>query len=307
MKIKELVFDENDNDNGIFAVSFVENPAIEKDFIFFSKEDFVKAKGFDPIIPAVNSLNQIKHPIFGWTFWKMVSVSNEPWQITTSREFCKKHANPNNNVYHIDEIRGWNNFVSNTPKYQEGWNMNSNFCSSFTGMRSRYFLLDKQMYNCRHMLVPIETLKGVPPRLRTLYGITLEKEERFEINFEVSNKEQRIIRGVAMIPNVLIYRKDPETNEEYYVYFKKETIKKLKDRYGFNREITIQHKENITGNAILLNSWIYPDEKNDNCEVKDLKEGSWCLEYKILNTSLWEIIKDKGIKGFSVEALLSFS
>jgi hypothetical protein len=301
MKIKELIFNEEDQESGILAISFVENPAIEKDFIFFNQEDFVKGgKG------VTRTPNQMKHNLFGWKFWKVITVNNEPWEIDTSRPFCKHHANPKNgrNIFHIDEIRSWNNNYVSQKDWSEGWITQSNFCQNFTGTKSHYFKLDKQMYNCRHAFTPIEIPSQVPPRLRKQYGITLEKEEPFQINFSVTDKEQRIIRGVAMIPNILIYRRNQETNEEFYVFFSKDTIKKLKDKYGFNREITIQHQENITGNAILLNSWIYPEDKDDNCGITDLKQGSWCLEYKILNEKLWEVIKNKGVKGFSVEALL---
>jgi hypothetical protein len=38
MKIVELIIDENDNESGVEAVSVVENPAIELDFVALSKE-----------------------------------------------------------------------------------------------------------------------------------------------------------------------------------------------------------------------------------------------------------------------------
>ena len=82
------------------------------------------------------------------------------------------------------------------------------------------------------------------------------------------------------------------------MFFSRETIRKIKEKYGFNRTITIEHAGDITGNAILLDSWLVEDEEKGQTE--------WYLKYKILNDKLWEVIKDEMVTGFSVEALFTF-
>ena len=47
MKIIELVLDELDELNGIEAISIVENPAIEEDFIALKKQDKIKLAEVD--------------------------------------------------------------------------------------------------------------------------------------------------------------------------------------------------------------------------------------------------------------------
>lgn len=295
MKIKELKFDENDLDSGIQAISFVTNPAIEKDFIFFS-DDFLKVgKG---IKTPLTDTQKLLDPTYGWKYWEMKTRNNETPTIPTSHEFCKKHVD---GVYSVDDIHNWESQFGTT----DGWINNSKgeglYCQNFKGMSESNFNLDQQLFNCRHFLTPCRDVKKIK---KAGYKLSSDKPsvQTFSMDFSISNAEQRQIKGVCMIADLLIYRRDPVTQEEYHVYFSRDTIKKLKERYGFNREITIQHEENITGNAILLNSWLYPEEKDDNCGA-DFKFG-WCLEYKILNETLWNKIKEKGIKGFSVEALL---
>ena len=58
MKIVELIIDENDEFNGVEAISIVENPAIEEDFIALKDEDPVKLAEIDKI--GLTIANNIK-------------------------------------------------------------------------------------------------------------------------------------------------------------------------------------------------------------------------------------------------------
>lgn len=294
MKIKELYITDEDIDAGIVAISFVSSPAIEKDFQFFNKQVFLKGKD----IPETDTRKLLTDD-GNWKFWRMATRNNETPIIETSHEFCKKHAIPPNNIYHIDEIRNWHSTLSSEEK--KGWIDESNFTKEFKGRYSDNFNMDQQLYNCRHFLTPVRDINEIPENKK--YLLSSQRKQSIKVNFEIGNREKRTIKGVAMIPNILIYRYTPQEGD-FYVYFTRETIKKLKDKYGYNRSITIQHQEDITGNAILMDSWIYPTEKNDSCGVDNLKDGSWCVEYKIINEKLWNVIKEKGVKGFSVELLL---
>jgi hypothetical protein len=72
--------------------------------------------------------------------------------------------------------------------------------------------------------------------------ITMSKEHKFEFK-EVSN-EKRILMGAAMIPDKPIYRVDGE--EEYYVFFTKETIRRASELYlmnGKQNNATYEHEE----------------------------------------------------------------
>jgi len=307
MRIVEWILNDQDDEDGVLAVSLVSNPAIELDMQFFQRQDFLTRTTSDGQTKTITDIQKLRNPIYGYNFWEVKTRNNEPWKIDTSHPFCIEHAKPGNNVYHITEIWDWANKVSSTSSLQDGWITESDFTSKFRGNQAQNYNLDQQLYNCRHTLVPVYEVSKVPTyKLKYPWPETFSKVPKKDTNFmkfEISNKEKRQIKGVAMVPDKLIYRTDGQN--EYYGYFKKETIKKMKQKYGFNRELTIQHQDNITGTAILMDSWIYSEEKNDNCGINDLKDGSWCLEYKILSDKLWDIIKMEGVKGFSIEAILS--
>ena len=80
-----------------------------------------------------------------------------------------------------------------------------------------------------------------------------------------------------------------------YIYFSRDTVRKLQKKYGFNRTVTIMHQEDITGAVILLDSWIV---ENDT-----MNETQWFVKYKIVSDKLWQLIKEKKVKGFSIESL----
>ena len=117
----------------------------------------------------------------------------------------------------------------------------------------------------------------------------------FTIDFRVSNEEKREVEGMALQSGQFIYRHDINGLGPGYVFFTRDTIRKVMKRYGFNRTITIEHSENITGSAILLNSWLDEDDGNNITK--------WYLKYKIIDDTLWNAIKLGLIKGFSIEGL----
>jgi hypothetical protein len=56
--------------------------------------------------------------------------------------------------------------------------------------------------------------------------IALSKKD---VNLKTIDKEQRILMGPALIPDKMIYRREEEN--EYYIYFSKETVKKVSEAY----------------------------------------------------------------------------
>ena len=119
------------------------------------------------------------------------------------------------------------------------------------------------------------------------------KNNSHKIFFDIQNEEQRIVTGLVMKSGQWIKRKDADNSgNPGYIYFSRETIRKMRDIFGFNRKMTIFHSDEITGDTILLESFL--KENQDTTE--------WHLTYKILTDKLWSYIKDNRIKGFSIEA-----
>ena len=132
--------------------------------------------------------------------------------------------------------------------------------------------------------------------------ITMSKEHKFEFK-EVDN-EKRILMGAAMIPEKPIYRVDGD--EEYYVFFTKETIRRASELYLMNGKqgnATLEHEQKIEGLS-LVESWIIEDSDKDKSRAYGLEYpvGTWMVSMKVNNDDIWEgYVKEGKVKGFSIE------
>lgn len=115
--------------------------------------------------------------------------------------------------------------------------------------------------------------------------------EHHFVKMEMFNEEKREVKGLVLKSSQLIYRNDVGDGKPGYVYFSRDTVRKLKQKYGWNRAITFQHLDQITGSAILMDTYLEEDDK----------ETRWFVKYKIINEKLWNKIKDNSVKGFSIE------
>ena len=121
--------------------------------------------------------------------------------------------------------------------------------------------------------------------------------------FAMQNKEKRLLMGAALIPDKPIYRTDGEN--EYYVYFSKETVRKAMELFfknGYQNNATIEHDYDVDGTTIV-ESWIIEDETLDKSRAYglDLPVGTWMVSMKIDNENIWRRVKDGEFKGFSIE------
>jgi hypothetical protein len=119
------------------------------------------------------------------------------------------------------------------------------------------------------------------------------------------DEDKQILVGPALIPNKKIPRVDGETNEEYLVYFKEETISKAQELFMKtlrNNNATYEHKMEI-GGVSVIESWI-KESKHDKSEefgFSELPIGTWFIKMKVDNQDVWEQVKQGNIKGFSIE------
>lgn len=119
------------------------------------------------------------------------------------------------------------------------------------------------------------------------------------------DEDKRLLIGAALIPDKKIYRFNPETQKEYNVYFSKETIKRASELYLMNNNqdsATLEHDTKISG-VTAVESWIVADKDRDKSAVYgiDVPVGTWMLSLKVDNEDIWKKVKDKSVKGYSIE------
>lgn len=125
-----------------------------------------------------------------------------------------------------------------------------------------------------------------------------------EIKLAEVDKEKRILLGALLIPNKPIYRRSGE--DEYYIYFSKNTVKKASELYlmrGNQNNSTLEHQYELNGLS-LVESWIIEDKDKDKSALynMDLPIGTWMGAVKVNNEDVWNnYVKTGKVKGFSIE------
>jgi hypothetical protein len=130
-------------------------------------------------------------------------------------------------------------------------------------------------------------------------------KEKNNLTFAKVDEEKRMLISPALIPNKQIFRHDPNTDSDYYVYFSKETVQKASELYlkhNNHHKATYQHQDRVSG-ILTVESWIIEDTKLDKSTLYgySLPVGTWMVKLKIDNDEIWQKIKAGELKGLSIE------
>ena len=129
-------------------------------------------------------------------------------------------------------------------------------------------------------------------------------KEKNNLTFAKVDEEKRMLVSPALIPNKQIFRHDPNTDSDYYVYFSPDTVRKASELYlkhNNHHKATYQHQDRVSG-VLTVESWIKEgDSDKSKLYGYDLPNGTWFVKMKIENDELWEKIKAGELKGLSIE------
>lgn len=128
---------------------------------------------------------------------------------------------------------------------------------------------------------------------------------KHEVLLKEVDKEKRILMGAALVPNKQIFRRNEKTDEDYYIFFSEDTVRKASELYfqkSNHQNATLEHSEKLKGTTIV-ESWIVENSKTDKSALygMDLPKGTWMVSMKIEDDALYEKAKTGEVKGFSIE------
>ncbi|MCP3700199.1 MAG: hypothetical protein GY920_16865, partial [Aliivibrio sp.] len=188
-----------------------------------------------------------------------------------------------------------------------------------TGFRHNgqpYSIFDfKGGVNCKHHWEELEVFKNNnnetvmiskgPARGRAGQAASASNNYwRYPGSFAFSEDEQQIVVGPAMIPQILIPRKDAMGNL-FHVFFSQETIKDIAEKFMKEQKLhntDVNHNDEVVQENTLLESWIVSDPKRDKSSIYgfDVPKGAWMVSYKINNKDTWNKIKNGELNGYSI-------
>jgi len=130
-------------------------------------------------------------------------------------------------------------------------------------------------------------------------------KEKNNLTFAKVDEEKRMLVSPALIPNKQIFRHDPNTDSDYYVYFSPDTVRKASELYlkhNNHHKATYQHQDRVSG-ILTVESWIIEDTKLDKSTLYgySLPVGTWMVKLSISNDEIWSKIKAGELKGLSIE------
>ena len=127
---------------------------------------------------------------------------------------------------------------------------------------------------------------------------------KHEVELKEVDTEKKILMGAALVPNKQIYRRN-DKNEEYYIFFSQDTIRRASELFLMNsnqNNTTLEHNQKLKG-LTVVESWIIEDLEQDKSKKYgfSLPIGTWMISMKVNNEDVWAKVKDGSVKGFSIE------
>lgn len=140
--------------------------------------------------------------------------------------------------------------------------------------------------------------------------ITLSKlPKKVEPKFQF-NEEKRIVTGVAIATDQLIYRRDDD-GYEYDVYFTKQDVFKIMKMFakkGYHNNVNLMHDMSQKVNdCYMIESYFINDERTNipkEFANQNLRAGSLIFSYYVEGNETWKFVKENGA-GFSLEGWFS--
>jgi hypothetical protein len=140
--------------------------------------------------------------------------------------------------------------------------------------------------------------------------VYFSKEGKQQIKFATVDNDKRTIVAPVLIPDMQILRIDELTGEEYKVYFTKETVEQLAQKYlkdGYQNKATFEHLENIDGEVTVVESWVSKSPTKDKSALyfnRAFPVGTWFVTFKVNSEELWQdYIKTGKVKAVSLEGI----
>ena len=129
-----------------------------------------------------------------------------------------------------------------------------------------------------------------------------------EVKLAEVDKEKRILLGMVLEPNKLVYRNSKEGG--YNIVFNEETIEQLAHNFyqaNYQANSTIEHTGKRIEGVTFVESWVVENEDIDKQKLHGLNhpKGSWMVKMKVDNDTVWnDYVKTGKVKGFSIDGLI---
>lgn len=321
----ELVISEDPAaDTEVNFIALVKKPAIERNFLAFSQEDFVdpgptesQDEFIGRCIPAMigEGYEQDQAAAICYTKWEDRERMASEFQETITDIPDDVRANARNAVEWAEK-NGWGSCGTPVGKRRASQLAERGGAVSLDTVRRMYSYLSRHAGD-------LDNSKGYGDGCGKLmydawggksglsWARNILRQESMHA-FAIQDEDERIVSGPLMVPGKKIYRRDQDTGAEYFVTFSADTIKAIalkfmRKRYQGN--VNIMHDgDQVVPGAVLFETWIKDEKRGVGgmAGYDDLPDGTWFGSIKIEDQNTWEDVKAGKLQGFSVEGVFGY-
>jgi len=260
--------------------------------------------------------------------YRYAARPGRPSTLTTSRKFCKDMISANK-TYRLEDInKVLNGFKTEYPGSGNWGDSFFRFGGPNCGHiwvkvtyqeifkkkdpNPKYITTDEQDDSEAALIAGTnmneKTLENPSPQTIKRAGLgQFSSQEITKFNEELAKKYQ--VAGAVLIPDKLIYRRDPKTNEEFYVFFSPKSVETIAYKYirdKNNNNSNIEHNSNQPiNNVSLVESWIIEDPEHDKSNQYGFKlaKGTWfgIVDFSKNQKFYTDFIEKGKVQGFSLE------
>lgn len=123
------------------------------------------------------------------------------------------------------------------------------------------------------------------------------------MKFSIQDEEQRMVLGVVMVPEKLIYRETAD-GLPFYIKYEADTIHKMAEKFFETRDVNAvdtDHSFQLVDGVTLVQAFFINREKGiDPKGFEDMPDDTLMFQYHIKNDEIWEGVKNGTWKGFSL-------
>lgn len=161
--------------------------------------------------------------------------------------------------------------------------------------------------------LPIYKIKVDPSKKSAgVFAVSLVDQPAIEVDWIKLNKEilffenidQQMLYGPLLIPGKQIFRRHPETGEEFYIVFEADVIEIIARKYNKEKltdQFNIMHSDKKV-EAYLAENWIVKEPDASQAYGFNLPVGTWFGGVKVEDEKFWKSeVRTEMVKGFSVE------
>lgn len=147
------------------------------------------------------------------------------------------------------------------------------------------------------------------PAIESYFSRFSEEKQHTVVRFD---EEKKTVVGALLIPDKLIFRRNPDTGEEFFVKHSKEVISEMRDKLvssGTLNSFSLHHETyDLEGWKIKPQEIWIKDFDSDKSNEYGFNEpvGTLFLMAKINDDNIWKRIKEGEFNGFSIESIMNY-